>query len=76
MNFEDACCEIDYIIEHLDIKDKNKIPINVRNFFKNNRSLFYKVNLDVTKDLSSQTLKDETKAFLEILYVKYFANRE
>ncbi|MBQ2836488.1 MAG: hypothetical protein IJE68_06630 [Clostridia bacterium] len=36
--------------------------------------MFYKVNLDVTKDLSKQELKDETKAFIQIINEKYFSN--
>lgn len=72
MEFEQACSEIDYIFEHMNPRDKEKIPEKVRLFFKNNKSLFYKVNLDVTKKLATQELKEETKAFIQIIRYKYF----
>lgn len=71
MEFEEACSEIDYILEHMDPNDINLIPANVREFFSKNKSVFYKVNLDVTKELKQQPLKDETKAFIKILNEKY-----
>lgn len=74
MEFEEACCEVDFILEHLDPIDKKKIPEKVIEFFKNNKDLFYKVNLSVDKPLAEQELKDETKAFLQILNYRYFAN--
>ena len=73
MEFECGCSEIDYILEHLAPEDKVKIPNNVFDFFSNNKSLFYIVNIDETKPLEEQELRDETKAFLNILYYKYFA---
>lgn len=72
MEFEQACSEMNYILEHLNPVDKKKIPEAVINFFKENKSIFYKPELDVTKKLSEQNLKDETKAFIEILDKKYF----
>ena len=73
MKFDEACCEMDFILEHLQPSDKEKIPKSVFDFFKENKSLFYKVNLTTEKLLKEQDLKDETKAFLQIIYYKYFA---
>ena len=72
MEFEEACSEINYIFEHMNPIDKEKIPEKVRLFFKNNKSIFYQVNLDVTKKLASQEIKEETKALLQIIKYKYF----
>lgn len=71
MEFQEACSEIDYIFEHMNPTDKNKIPQKVRNFFKSNKSIFYKVNLDPSKNLEDQELKEETKAFIAIINYKY-----
>lgn len=71
MEFQEACSEIDYIFEHMNSTDKNKIPQKVRNFFKSNKSIFYKVNLDPSKNLEDQELKEETKAFITIINYKY-----
>ena len=67
MEFAEACCEVDFILTNLNPEDKKKIPKTVIKFFKENKSLFYKVNLTTTKPLANQELKDETKAFLQIL---------
>lgn len=76
MEFEQACSEMYYILEHMNPVDLNKIPKEVINFFKENKSIFYKVNLDETKNLYEQDLKDETKAFIKILNAKYLAGEE
>lgn len=74
MNFSEACSEIDYILEHLHPNDKKKIPKAVFDFFKANKSIFYKVSLTTSLPLANQDLKDETRAFLQILNYKYFAD--
>lgn len=76
MEFAEACCEVDFILTNLNSEDKKKIPKTVIEFFKENKSLFYKVNLTASKPLVAQELKDETKAFLQILNYKYFANQK
>lgn len=72
MEFEEACSEMDYIFENMNPIDKEKIPQKVIKFFKDNKSIFYKVNLDSTKNLSEQELKEETKAFIKIINYNYF----
>lgn len=76
MEFLEACSEVDFILTNLNPEDKKKIPEATINFFKENKSLFYKVNLTTSKPLSKQILKDETKAFLQILNYKYFADQK
>ncbi len=76
MEFAEACSEVDFILENLQPSDKEKIPQSVFEFFKNNKSLFYKVNLTTDKSLAEQDLKNETKAFLQIITYKYFSNKE
>ena len=76
MEFSEACSEVDFILANLNPEDKKKIPEATINFFKENKALFYKVNLTTDKPLAMQHLKDETKAFLQILNYKYFANQK
>lgn len=76
MEFEKACSEIYYILEHMNPIDKEKIPETTIQFFRDNRDIFYKVELEVNKNLSEQNLKDETKAFIQILNRKYFSKVE
>ena len=74
MKYSNACCEVDFILEHLNPKEKEKIPENVIKFFKNNKSIFYKTNINATLPLKQQDISEETKAFLKIIYYKYFAD--
>ena len=76
MEFEQACSEMDYILEHMNPNDLKKIPKDVINFFKENKSILYRVQLDETKNLYEQELKDETKAFIKILLAKYFGGEK
>lgn len=73
MEFGEACSEMDYIFEHMNPIDKEKIPQKVIKFFKDNKSIFYEVNLDTSKKLEEQELKEETKAFITIINYKYLA---
>ena len=76
IEFNEACSEIDFILEHLRPEDKEKIPKSVFDFFRENKSLFYNVNISIDKPLKDQELKDETKAFLQIINYKYFADEK
>ena len=69
---EKSCCEVSFILEHLAIEDKVKIPQSVFQFFKKNSDDSYKVSLNPSEPLLEQELKEETKAFLQILYHNYF----
>lgn len=76
MEFEKACSEIVFVIDNLELSEKEKIPQNVKEFFLTHRDPLYKVNLDVTQKLYDQELLDETKVFLQILKFKYFSTEE
>lgn len=75
MEFAEACCEVDFILENLNPEDKKMLPQKVIEFFKENKSETYIVNLTTEKSLLEQNLKDETKAFLQIINYKYFADK-
>lgn len=74
MEYSNACCDVDFILEHLNPKERKKIPENVIRFFKENKSIFYKTKINSTMPLKQQDISEETKAFLKIIYYKYFAD--
>lgn len=76
MEFEKACSEVDFILKHLNIEERKKIPKKVLDFFKLNKDLFYEVKLDTNIPLEDQNLKEETKAFLQIIKDNYFKEEE
>ena len=76
MEFEKACSEMNYILKNLRPKDKEKIPNDVIEFFNENKSPIYRVKLTTEKELKNQKLQEETKALLQIIYIKYLAEEE
>lgn len=71
-----AYAEIDEFIELLDIKDKNKIPKKLREFFKLEKDKEYIKNIDVTKSIEEQNFKEETFALIAMLNLKYICEDE
>lgn len=76
MEFEQACTEMNYILENLNPEDLKKIPENFVKFFNENMDKNYKHKLTNTKPLYEQKLKEETKAFIKIVYMNYLATEE
>ena len=74
MEFEEACSEMNFIIQHMYPLDRKMIPKTVQNFFKDNCSYIYRVKLTTDKPLKEQNLKDVTKVFIQVIYNKYFSN--
>ena len=60
MEFEKACSEMYYILEHMNPIDKKRIPEAAIKFFRDNRSIFYKVNIDVVS--MGQTCLEKIRA--------------
>ncbi len=71
MDFEEACAQMEYIINHIEPKEQAKIPQEIKKFFTQNNDYSYTINLDYTRSLSEEKLKEETEAFIEIIYNKY-----
>lgn len=76
MNFEQACAEMEYIINNMNPSERAKIPQEVKKFFTENKDYTYTINLDYTRNLSEEKLKEETEAFVEIIYNKYLKEKE
>lgn len=74
MEFEQACAEMNFILKHFDPNDLKVIPQYFLNFFEENMDKSYEVKILEDKPLYEQDLKEETKAFIKILYITYFSN--
>lgn len=68
-----ACSEMNFILENLESDFSSRIPEKIKNFFKNNKSNSYKVNLVTTKPLYEQDLLEETKIYIQIIYKLFIA---
>lgn len=73
MEFEQACTEMNFILNNLRPEDLSKIPDSFTQFFKDNMDKNYNVKLTAEKPLHEQEIKEETKAFIKILYINYLA---
>ena len=71
-----AYSEINEIINMLEDEDKNKVPENIRNFFKEEKNNDYIPKIDPTKPLIEQNLKRETIILLTILNLNYWCENE
>ena len=71
-----AYSEINEIINMLEDEDKNKVPENIRNFFKEEKNNDYIPQIDPSKPLIEQNLKRETIILLTILNLNYWCENE
>lgn len=71
-----AYAELDEFIELLDEEDRNKIPIKLREFFKNEKDKEYFKNISTEIPIEEQNLKEETLALIALLYLKYICEDE
>lgn len=76
MNYEQACSEMNFILNNLKLEDLEKIPKSFIQFFANNMDSEYPVNIDLNKPLYEQNLLEETKAFIKIIQINYFTLEE
>ena len=76
MNYEQACSEMNFILNNLKADDLEKIPKKFIQFFANNMDKEYQVKIDLNKPLYEQSLLEETKAFIKIIQIKYFTPEE
>ena len=72
-HLEEACSQMDFIIENLDIVFSKNIPTKIKQFFKINKSSTYKVDLDISKPLYEQELFEETKIYIQIIFKLFIA---
>ena len=67
-----AFTETLYILDHMKIEDKNKIPKKFLDFLKRNSSKIYKPNFDCSKRLKDLNLNPKTIGLLALINNKYF----
>jgi hypothetical protein len=72
-NYKKAFTEVHEIINYLDEKDYNKIPIDVRRVIEENRDKEYQYFVDESMPLIDQKMLPETKAILFNFFKDYFA---
>jgi len=72
----EAYSEIDTFLELLSEDEKNKIPKDLRNIFKEQKDSSYKKNIDRNVPIKEQNLKRETLAIIAMLNLQYWCEDE
>lgn len=70
----EVAVEINSIFDNMSIDILNKIPLKIRDFFKDNASSTYSFEYDRTKSLNEQNIKDKTRGIIALLYRDYLCN--
>lgn len=76
IEYSEAATEVLAILEHMDIKEVNKISKNFIKFLQANSSKTYKPQFNFKKPIKELQLKPKTEALIGIIYLKYWANKE
>lgn len=71
-----AYTEIDSFIELLDEYNRNKVPQKLRLYFKENKDIEYKKEINPNQPIKEQNLKEETLALIAMLNLKYWCKSE
>lgn len=71
-----AYTEVDTFIELLDEYNKNKIPIKLREFFKQEKDNEYVKEINPNIPIKYQNLKEETLALIALLNIQYWCEDE
>ena len=74
--YHNACTEVLTILKYLNIEDYNKIPADLLQALEENQNKEYKFQFDWNIDYKSQSLMQETKAILFMLFNDYLATEE
>jgi len=71
-----AYSEVDEFLELLPDYERNKIPERLRDFFKNEKDIYYMKKIDPNISIKEQALKEETLAIIAFLTLKYWCKDE
>lgn len=74
--YSEAITDVLDILEHTEEKEVEKIPYQLMEFLKQNKSPNYIPNIDYTKNVKEMKLNEQTQALLGLIYYKYWANEE
>lgn len=75
-NYYNALSEVSTILQHLELKELKKIPMEIIKNIEENKNLEYTYKIDNEKKLNEQEILPETQAILSILYRDYIATEE
>lgn len=72
--YREAFTEVNEILKYLDEELLKKIPREFMNNIRENMSTSYMLKYDKTKGINEQSLKQETRAILSVIYRDYICD--
>lgn len=75
-NMKKVYSEVDEFIELLASENKEKIPVEIRNFFKKEKDINYIKNINPNVSIKKQDLKFDTLAIIALLNLNYICEDE
>ena len=76
IEYSEAIVEVLDIIKHSEQDIVKKIPTKLMEFFENNKSTTYRINLDHTKTIDEMNLKSKTRDIISMIYFNYLCNEK
>lgn len=76
IEFINAISQLDDLLGYLPKEEVEKIPINLRDFFKKIKNNNYDLRINPYKELEKQELLPKTKILLTIIYRNYWCTEE
>ena len=76
MDYSKVLVEVDEVLKHLSKADLAKIPDDVKNEIRKNKSRQYKWKYDITKTLTEQNWSRDAIILLSYLNTEYLLNDE
>ena len=76
INIRQAYSEVDEFLTLLTDEQINKVPLKLRNFFKEEKDNEYKKGIDIDRPIKEQNLKSETLAIIAFLNLQYWCEDE
>lgn len=76
IEYSEAIVEVLDILEHSEQSIVSKIPKRLMDFFEENKSKTYKVNLDHSKAIDKMDLKSKTRDIISMIYLNYLCDEK
>lgn len=76
LEYKRMLTEVNAVLDSLDEELYNKLPNNLTSVIKRDKDNSYDYKLDETKTINEQEMMEQTKSFLTMLYLKFWANEK
>ena len=76
LEYKKMLTEVNAVLDSLDEELYKKLPESLTNVIKRDKDNSYDFKLDETKSINEQEMMEQTKSFLTMLYLKFWADEQ